>query len=237
MYKDLFRFVYYSKFVSLRRFFSLEFYIFFKTSKVFKHTDNLEIASELDLINLYLQYTIKRKKKTKFKRNLGKKSLNLRFNKTNCYSAIYIIRKFFPYRWVRKKVFSTRNPYIKDRLETTAAIASWTKFILKYRLWRLFFELPIIFKFKLFFIKFLMRYFGLDYKFVLFFFLGRGISYVDASLMRDFLLIKIKQKFKVAQLYKASAGYLIKLLRLGIIRGFKVFLAGRFSRKDRATFI
>lgn len=181
-------------------------------------------------INTYLKNLILRKKHKLFtNRKLALSTTNWSpINVKKLFNTI-VIKRF-----IRNK---PSREYNRFKFDSNNKLRLWARYIIIYKIWRAFFELPAIFCLKEFLYKFIAKYMGIQQSnLYIYIYLGRGISYVGANIMRDFILIKIKQKFKVAQLYKASAGYLLKLLRLKIIKGFKIFLAGRFSRKDRATF-
>jgi hypothetical protein len=70
----------------------------------------------------------------------------------------------------------------------------------------------------------------------MFFFYYRNSSYFTADMLRDFILIKMRQKFLHIPIFRVVCRFLNKIRHFNGLRGFKVLLSGRFSRRDRSTF-
>lgn len=61
-------------------------------------------------------------------------------------------------------------------------------------------------------------------------------KFISANLVKNFILDMMSDRFRLGRVVFAVIRFLNDFRRKGIIRGFRILLAGRFTKKDRATF-
>ena len=150
--------------------------------------------------------------------------------------AFYDYRRFFVSNILKifSKAFSNFSDkytslgksyiFIKNKLKFK--LSFYNNFIYIYR------KLPIYIFVKNFLSSFVNKFF--DKIKIAFIFCSE--SFISANLIKDFILVKMVQKFKLGKISFIVLRLLGDLCRRNVIKGFRVLLAGRFSRKDRATF-
>jgi ribosomal protein S3 len=68
------------------------------------------------------------------------------------------------------------------------------------------------------------------------FILGLSKKNVNASIISEFFLIRLKQYYTIWEVLK-NINFLFKgLMRKNMVRGYKITCSGRFSRKQRTTY-
>ena len=155
---------------------------------------------------------------------------------TNSEAIPYVYRKFFAFNILKlfPKVFlnisdrynslSKGYIFIKNKFKFKAGF--YNNFLHMYR------KFPTFIFIKNFLSSFVNKFFSQ----VRFTFIFCSERYISANLMRDFILIKMSQKFRLGKITFMALRLLGDLYKKNIIKGFRILLAGRFSRKDRATF-
>lgn len=150
--------------------------------------------------------------------------------------AFYDHRRFFIFNILKifPKVFSNFSDkyislgknyiFIKNKLKFK--LSFYNNFIYIYR------KFPIYIFVKNFLSSFINKFF--DKIKLTFVFCSE--NFISANLIRDFILVKMVQKFKLGKISFIVLRLLGDLCRRNIIKGFRILLAGRFTRKDRATF-
>lgn len=93
-------------------------------------------------------------------------------------------------------------------------------------------KFPIFLFVKNFLSSFVNKFF---YK-VKFTFIFCSEKFISANLVKNFILSKISHKFRINKITFMVLRLLDVFHKKNIIKGFRILLAGRFSRKDRATF-
>jgi hypothetical protein len=68
-------------------------------------------------------------------------------------------------------------------------------------------------------------------------FIARSVNFVSSNFFSEFVISKVQQKFKLMKILFTAISKLNKYLISGKIFGYKIMVAGRFTRKDRATFL
>lgn len=141
---------------------------------------------------------------------------------------IFNILKLFPKIFLNlsNKYFMPGSDYLFVKNKFKFRLGFYSNFLHIYR------KFPILLFVKNFLSSFVNKFFN-QVKFAFIFCSERFIS---SNLVRDFILSKISHKLKIGRITFAVIRFLNRFLKKKIIRGFRILLAGRFTRKDRATF-
>lgn len=157
-------------------------------------------------------------------------------NQSSSSIAFYDHRRFFVFNMLKifpkaflnfsNKYISLGKDYIFIKNKLKFKLSFYNNFIYIYR------KLPVYIFVKNFLSSFVNKFFNK----IKIAFVFCSESFISANLIKDFVLVKMIQKFKLGKISFIILRLLGDLCRKNVIKGFRILLAGRFSRKDRATF-
>lgn len=178
------------------------------------------------------------------------------FDKLNMYiylhdsfldSLLYNLKKNYQYVKIRKKMFKKFILRFKKLIKNNYIVLSKKevsifrkKLISKYS--RKFFFLILKEKFlksywknfKIIFLNYLKRF--VTIKNFNIFILGLNKKAVNANIVAEFFMIRLNQFYTIWEVIK-NVNYLMRrLMRGGVVNGYKITCSGRFSRKQRTTY-
>lgn len=174
----------------------------------------------------FISCIFKRQKYKKIRRIWDKKALfttRIRFIKRRVYELLYSKRRFYKKRLLINRV----DPFLTPRRYTRISKKVWTYFLV----------LPYLIYVKNTIIKTIfskiVRPAGVKV-----FFLGVHQRSVNANMVIDFLVRRLEYRYyRISRLIYDALRILRRLVKTQKIAGYRFLLAGRFSRRDRATFI
>lgn len=141
---------------------------------------------------------------------------------------IFNIMKLFPKIFLNfsNKYTASGGNYVFIKNKLNFKLSFYNNFLNMYR------KLPFFL-----FIKNLLSFFvNKFFDRISFTFIFCSQKFISANLVKNFILAKMSYQFKVNKIAFSVLRLLNFFFRKNIIKGFRVLLAGRFSRKDRATF-
>lgn len=193
--------------------------------------DNLKIVRSFNKLYLYLfihdgflDLMLSNWKRTRYFFKLRKR---LAKRRKKYYTSLFLkhfsnrkfrfTKKYMLFRFVRLKNYRFLKNFIVLFIKQ--------RFLLKFWI--------VIKNFVLFYLKkFNISYYNFD-----FFVFGLKKNNVSASILSEFISVRLKQYYTIFEILK-SINYFLKwlLFKKRIIKGYKIMCAGRFSRKQRATY-